>query len=393
VPVAEAAIPFLCEAPNPEPTVARELYVLKHPIERAFYGAIGGWREGARASDGLLGGESRIHLFVPFVLARLVFQREERQRGQRVGSSCHEVHIQPHRLHRCEVLLRGVSSASMLCTLTQRAIHVNMRFIGRTNQMAEFKDRMKDYVDVATRITKFYEKYSDGSLQSEVVTLTDKLVVIKAYAYRSCEDPKPGIGHSQMEIPGSTPYTEGSEVENAETHAWGRALAALGFEVKKGVATRDEIAGKSHDNARVKDGDCPRCGTVGTIRKGREEYGGGWFCDKRKGGCGSNFKEKPEPVPGPDPGDTFEPLDDSLKQAAADYNQSFREATEPDGGVKATRIALIKKAKDKLGPDMGVKWLTAATKDIGKTSDTLTIDDMLGLSERLSKLKAEAKVA
>ena len=79
------------------------------------------------------------------------------------------------------------------------------------------------------------------------------------------------------------------------------------------------------------------------------------------------------------------PASPELKQAAKDYNGSFKEATA-DGSVKATRIALIKKAKDKLGDELGLKWLKEAARDLGKTSDKLTIDEMIGLSERITKL-------
>ena len=48
-----------------------------------------------------------------------------------------------------------------------------------------------------------------------------------------------------MCIPGKTPYTRDSEVENAETSAVGRALAMMGFEVRKGVASRQEVANKA----------------------------------------------------------------------------------------------------------------------------------------------------
>jgi hypothetical protein len=109
---------------------------------------------------------------------------------------------------------------------------------------ADYNDRLKDYVTVNERIDAFYAKYPEGSLQSEIVTHTPKIVVVKAMAFRTQDDPRPGIGHSMMMIPGTTPYTEDSEVENAETSAWGRALAALGFEVKKGIATRQEIENK-----------------------------------------------------------------------------------------------------------------------------------------------------
>lgn len=109
------------------------------------------------------------------------------------------------------------------------------------------RDFAADYVTVAERIAAFHDKYPEGSIQSEVLTLNDHEVLVKAEAYRTPTDPRPGIGHSWLGIPGSTPYTRGSEVENAETSAWGRALAALGFEVKKGIASSDEARNKEGD--------------------------------------------------------------------------------------------------------------------------------------------------
>jgi hypothetical protein len=108
----------------------------------------------------------------------------------------------------------------------------------------------KDYIPVADRIAEFYVKHPEGSLQSEILTLTDNLVLVKGWAYRTPDDPRPGIGHSSLAIPGSTPYTRGSEVENAETSAWGRAIAALGFEVKNGVATAEDVRNKSGGQER-----------------------------------------------------------------------------------------------------------------------------------------------
>ena len=35
---------------------------------------------------------------------------------------------------------------------------------------------------------------------------------------------------------------------------------------------------------------CPQCGSA-TIIKGKEEYGGGWLCHDKKGGCGAKFKD------------------------------------------------------------------------------------------------------
>lgn len=103
---------------------------------------------------------------------------------------------------------------------------------------------MSDYVPVNERIEAFMKAYPEGSLQSEIVELTAERVTVKAYAYRTPTDPRPGTGHSSVEIPGATPYTKSSEIENAETSAWGRAIAALGFEVKRGIASSEEVRNK-----------------------------------------------------------------------------------------------------------------------------------------------------
>lgn len=105
---------------------------------------------------------------------------------------------------------------------------------------------LSGYVDVAERVRQFYSKYPDGSLQSEVTHLTDSLVVVKAWAYRTADDPRPAIGHSALGIPGTTPYTRDSEIEVCETSAWGRALAGLGFATKQ-IASRDEVQNKRRE--------------------------------------------------------------------------------------------------------------------------------------------------
>ena len=107
----------------------------------------------------------------------------------------------------------------------------------------------EDYIEVKDRIIKFYAEHPDGRLVSEVIEMTDVRVTVKAYAYKSLEDTVPTTGHSWLNIPGTTNFTRGSELENAETSAWGRALAAMGYEVKKSIASRDEVAMKQDDNS------------------------------------------------------------------------------------------------------------------------------------------------
>jgi hypothetical protein len=108
------------------------------------------------------------------------------------------------------------------------------------------KPNLDNYVEVNERIVEFYKRYPNGSLQSEYVPVSSPdLVVVKAYAYRTPDDPRPGMGLASEPFPGKTPYTKDSELMNAETSAWGRALAALGFEVKRAIASREEVRNRT----------------------------------------------------------------------------------------------------------------------------------------------------
>src|ERR1035437_8882720 len=60
----------------------------------------------------------------------------------------------------------------------------------------------------------------------------------------------------------------------------------------------DEDDGNSLDNNNKpisKKVLCPNCGKD-TIIKGREEYGGGWLCYKKNGGCGAKFSVDPATI-------------------------------------------------------------------------------------------------
>ena len=92
--------------------------------------------------------------------------------------------------------------------------------------MAKTPD-LSDYNEVAERIKEFHEKHPEGTLQSECnFTEVDgrSWVVVKAYAFRYPDDPRPGTGLAFEVIPGKTPYTRDSELQNAETAAWGLSL-------------------------------------------------------------------------------------------------------------------------------------------------------------------------
>ena len=109
-----------------------------------------------------------------------------------------------------------------------------------------------DYIDVATRIADFRHKYPDGRLrQKEVQFLefADKCwVVYTAEAWRTENDPAPAQGTAWEPVPGPTNFTRDSELQNAETAAWGRAIvAAMASDTKEGIASREEVRNRQRD--------------------------------------------------------------------------------------------------------------------------------------------------
>ncbi len=62
----------------------------------------------------------------------------------------------------------------------------------------------------------------------------------------------PGQGTAWEPVPGPTPFTRDSELQNAETSAWGRAIAALGFKVKDGIASAEDVRNRTGQPAAQK---------------------------------------------------------------------------------------------------------------------------------------------
>jgi len=109
-----------------------------------------------------------------------------------------------------------------------------------------------DYVEVADRIHMFYDQYPDGRLVTYAFEVRDigerTWIIVQAHAYRTSDDPHPGVGTAWEAYPGKTPFTRDSELMNAETSAWGRALAAVGIAVKQGIASREDVANRRADS-------------------------------------------------------------------------------------------------------------------------------------------------
>lgn len=139
---------------------------------------------------------------------------------------------------------------------------------------------LDDYIDVAERIVAFSEKYPDGSLQTLDWSVNDiaghTFIVYRAAAYRTPDDERPGHGIAWEPFPGATPYTKNSELMNAETAAWGRAIVALGLPANRKIASKQEVKARQEEQAN---GNKPATQTMSgeELKKLRDLYGEtGW---------------------------------------------------------------------------------------------------------------------
>lgn len=113
-------------------------------------------------------------------------------------------------------------------------------------------EKPKDYIDVAERLMELREKYPTASLQRKgkiefVEFGGQSWVVYTAACYRTPDDERPGIGTAWEPVPGKTPFTRDSELQNAETAAWGRSIVAvLAADTRRnGIATTNEIEART----------------------------------------------------------------------------------------------------------------------------------------------------
>lgn len=114
---------------------------------------------------------------------------------------------------------------------------------------------MKDYKEVPERIADFKAKHPEASLQPadlaapfQVVTIGEQtFVAYAAAAYRTPDDQRPGIGLAWEPFPGKTSYTRDSELQNAETSAWGRAIVAAMASESKHVASAQDVRNRGDD--------------------------------------------------------------------------------------------------------------------------------------------------
>lgn len=96
----------------------------------------------------------------------------------------------------------------------------------------------KEYFTVAERVSSFREKHPELTIETEIVRWEGDDVVVKASISDNGKLLATGLAH---EVRGSTNINRTSHVENCETSAIGRCLAAYGLGGTE-YATADEVA-------------------------------------------------------------------------------------------------------------------------------------------------------
>ncbi|MGA9772937.1 MAG: hypothetical protein WBV94_28155 [Blastocatellia bacterium] len=111
---------------------------------------------------------------------------------------------------------------------------------------------IQDYVTVAERIEKFYERYPEGRIITHIIEHDAErgFILIRAEVYRNADDDMPAATGHAYELKSEGYVQRTSYIEVGETSAVGRALAMAGFEVKRGIASREEME-KNARAARV----------------------------------------------------------------------------------------------------------------------------------------------
>mgnify|MGYP000064017338 CR=1 FL=1 len=98
---------------------------------------------------------------------------------------------------------------------------------------------MDNYEPVADRVAKFWEKYPNGRIHTEIKLINETEIVIQASAFTDREDARPAAIDFAQETRNSSAINKQNFIENCSTSAIGRCLATLNFQAKKdGKAVR-----------------------------------------------------------------------------------------------------------------------------------------------------------
>ena len=125
-----------------------------------------------------------------------------------------------------------------------------MKTIGIERKDKNGKVTTKEYATVPERVKAFRQICPGGSIATEIVTLTDNMVVMKSTV--ADEDGKVLSTGMAFERPDSSYINKTSFIENCETSAVGRALGWLALGVDASMASAEELANALAQQGEIK---------------------------------------------------------------------------------------------------------------------------------------------
>jgi len=125
---------------------------------------------------------------------------------------------------------------------------------------------LQDYETVETRLEKWYDKFPDSRVETELVEASNTRFIVFAKLFKTEVDAKPCATGLAFETITEKGVNSTSALENCETSAIGRALANAGFAAKGKRASREEMAKvvKSEPNQYEKKLEQRRYGSPGS---------------------------------------------------------------------------------------------------------------------------------
>ncbi len=108
----------------------------------------------------------------------------------------------------------------------------------------------KDYVEVNKRVLAFRELYPNGTIETNLISVVDGTVLIKAMVRD--ENEKILATGLAYERENSSFINKTSYVENCETSAVGRALGFLGIGIDGSIASAEEVANAQKEQEKIK---------------------------------------------------------------------------------------------------------------------------------------------
>lgn len=108
---------------------------------------------------------------------------------------------------------------------------------------SQTQDRLANYVPVNERLEQFYSDFIGGRVLTAIIEHDKEagFILMRAEIYRASDDVQPAATGHAFENRNQGYVNATSYVENCETSAVGRALALLGYEIKRGIASREEM--------------------------------------------------------------------------------------------------------------------------------------------------------